>query len=134
MASGKGRDVLSSRGCSVLISLAIIVVALSIGFLFQALAGGEWQWDDWASICLSILLGALFLLLAEMVNRDSKNRIDGLLTMRANAELHTTIGALKTMGVRNPLKAQEHALRVSTDALAALEYFNRADKDIRRRL
>ncbi len=129
MASGKGHGVLGPVGYGVLICL-IIIVPLGLGFLFQALAGGEWHWDDWASIILSILLGALFFRLAAMVDRENQQR----LKTTANAVLHTTIGALKTMGVRNALRAQEHALRVSTDALAALEYFDLAEEDVRRRL
>ncbi|MCZ2804750.1 hypothetical protein O2W18_06545 [Modestobacter sp. VKM Ac-2983] len=125
-----------------LISVSVIVLLIGIGFLAQALEADEWHWDDWAAMASSVLLSALFFLLARSIDLDSEQRaaaqqnaVRELSQTIANAQLMSTVGSLQRIGSRTLAGVQEQALRISADSLAALEHFsNASEAGLRRQL
>lgn len=102
-----------------------VVAPVGIGWAARTANPPQWQADDWGATANSIILAMLFFGLAWQLNRAADARSAAV----ANGALLATIGQLTMTSSRTFGGSDELALRVATDALAALEHFPLADLD-----
>jgi hypothetical protein len=110
--------------------LAAIVIPILIGIASYILDPEQWRWDDWGGTANSVVLAAIFFLLAWLVNREAEARS----TAVANAALLTTVGQLTMTSTRTFGGFDEQALRIATDALSALQHYPLAGESQRSEL
>src|SRR4051812_13840898 len=99
-------------------SIFAVLVAL-VGVVAQAREPAQWQWDDWAAVAVTILVGGLFGYFGWL---GSLRQAD-LTRALANVTLREKAGAIGTDSLRILSNALDLSLHVGRDALSAMPLF-----------
>lgn len=90
----------------------------------------NWGVEDWVALMAGQWTAFWFLVLAVVLGVDSQRRARAL----ADAEVSRTVGALAVAGSRSFAGADSQALRIPSDALAALQHYEAAGQGQQRAL